>query len=78
MAVLVWHYVRDARAAVVAGFALGFAYSQLATAYLGLVHLALVAGMLLTARSLARWWHGHRPADLAVAVAVACGQALVS
>lgn len=78
LALLVWHYLRDARAAIVAGFALAFAYSQLASAYLGVVHLALVAGMLLTARALDRWWHGHRPTDLAVAVAVACGQALVS
>ncbi len=78
MALLVWHYVRDDRAAFVAGFALAFTYSQLTSAYLAVVHLALLAGMLLTARSLDRWWHDHRPADLAVAVAVACGQALVS
>ena len=60
MALLVWHGVRDARAAFVAGFAFAFAYSQVAVAYQGIVHLALLAGIPLTARALDRWWHGAR------------------
>ncbi len=78
VALLVWPGVRDARAAFVAGFAFAFAYSQVAVAYQGILHLALLAGIPLTARALDRWWHGARVRDLAWAVALACVQALVS
>ena len=61
-ALLVWHGVRDARAAFVAGFAFAFAYSQVAVAYQGIVHLALLAGIPLTARALDRWWQSGRSA----------------
>ena len=78
VALLVWRGVHDARAAFVAGFAFAFAYSQVAVAYQGILHLALLAGIPLTARALDRWWHGGRVRDLAWAVALACVQALVS
>lgn len=78
MAALVWHYARDGRAAFVAGFALAFSYSQIASVYLGMIHLAVLAGFCLTARSLDLWWRERRPRHLACAVTVAGAQALVS
>ena len=78
MAWLVWHYLRDATAAFVSGFALAFAYSQIATVYIGLIHLAVLAGFMVTALFLDRWWRHQRTVDLAAAFAVACWQALVS
>lgn len=75
---LVWHVLRDSWAAVAAGAVLGFSYSQVASAYIGMVHLALIAGMPLAARALERWWTRQRPGDLAAAVAWAGGQALVA
>jgi len=78
MGCLVWHYTRNQSAAVVAGATLGFAYSQLATVYIGLIQLAVLAGFALAPLWLDRWWRGGARRDLAVAVGIACVQALVS
>lgn len=78
MACLVWHYLRDGWAAFIAGLALGFAYAQVATVYMGLIHLAVLAGFALAPIWLDRWWRAGRVRDLGVAVAIACIQALVS
>lgn len=78
MACLVWYHTRDRMAAFVAGAALGFAYSQVATVYLGLIHLAVLAGFALAPLYLDRWWRHERPSDLVTAVAVSVLQALVS
>lgn len=78
MAFLVWYYLRDDRAAFIAGLALGFAYAQVATVYIGLIHLAVLAGFALAPIWLDRWWRSGHSRDLAIAVAIACVQALVS
>lgn len=78
MAWLVWHYTRSQWAAVVAGVTLGFAYSQVATVYLGLIQLAVLAGFALAPLWIDRWWRGGARRELAAAVGIACVQALVS
>ena len=78
MAFLVWHYLRDEWAAFIAGLALGFAYAQVATVYMGLIHLAVLAGFALAPLWLDRWWRSGQARDLGIAVAIACVQALVS
>jgi len=78
MAFLVWYYLRDDWAAFIAGLALGFAYAQVATVYIGLIHLAVLAGFALAPIWLDRWWRSGHARDLAIAVAIACVQSLVS
>lgn len=78
MAGLVWHYTRDRWSAFVAGAALGFAYSQLATVYIGLIQLAVLAGFALVPVHLDRWWRQGHGKWLALAVTLAWLQALMS
>ncbi|MGD9906727.1 MAG: hypothetical protein AB7U83_24940 [Vicinamibacterales bacterium] len=78
MALLVWQVRRDGWAAATAGAVMGFSHAQLASSYMGMVHLALVAGLLLGARAVDRWWTGERRADLVAAVAWSSAQALVA
>lgn len=78
MALLAWHYLRSRSAAWTAGLVLGFSYSQIATVYLGLLHLGVLGGFVLTPLWLDRWWRDGQRGDLARAVGIALLQALVS
>jgi len=78
MASFVYRVTRDRWASAVAGTVFGFTYAQMGNVYVGLVHLALVAALPLSAQALDRWWTRQRPGDLAAAVAWAGAQALVA
>ena len=78
MALLAWRYLRSGWAAWTAGLVLGFSYSQIATVYLGLLHLGVLGGFVLAPLWLDRWWHDGEHRDLARAVGIALVQSLVS